>query len=113
MPRPRTRPVEGDPMMVQCRATPPVVKPLAVIALVGTVLCLAGAAHAAGDGEPVNLWPFIKPTGLTTLSLMVIAAGLAAMRKIRPRLMLKLHKILAPLGVVSGLCHATLAFLAG
>lgn len=100
-------------MMSQSRGMLPSVKPLAVIAFAGIVLCMAPAAHAAGDGDQVNLWPFIKPTGLTTLSLMVIAAGLAAMRKIRPRLLLKLHKIFAALTVVSGLCHATLVFLAG
>jgi len=83
------------------------------IASVCVVLCVAGAAFADGEGGRVNLWPFIEPTGLVTLSLIVITAGLAALRKIRPRTMLKLHRIFAALAVLSALCHATLVLLSG
>ena len=84
---------------------------LATISILGIVLLVAETAHANGGGTQVGLWSFIKPTGLITLSLIIIAAGLAGLRKIRPRLMLKLHKIFAALAVVSALCHATLVFL--
>jgi len=85
----------------------------AALMFVGIVLLVAEAAYANGDGGQVNLWPYIKPTGLITLSLMLVAAGLAALRKVRPRLMLRLHKVFAALTVVSALCHATLVFLSG
>jgi len=84
----------------------------ALLVGVGVVLLFAEATHA-GEGGEVNLWPYIKPTGLVTLSLLIAAACLAAFRKARPRLMLKLHKISAALTVISALCHATLVFLSG
>jgi len=99
--------------MSQSQPALPIPKTFAATLLVGTVLCMARAAHAAGEGGQVNLWLFVKPTGLTTLSLVIIAASLGAMRKIRPRLMLRLHKIFAALAVISALCHATLVFLSG
>ena len=86
---------------------------ITAIAGVGVLLCIAGTAFADGEGSQVNLWPFIEPTGLVTLSLVIIAAGLAALRKLRPRTMLKLHRIFAALAVLSALCHATLVFLSG
>jgi len=86
---------------------------ITAIAVLSVVLCIAGRAFADGGGSRVNLWPFIKPTGLVTLSLIVTAVGLAALRKIRPRTMLKLHKIFAALALLSALCHATLVFLSG
>jgi len=100
-------------MKPQCRTASRSRGAITAIAVLSVVLCIAGRAFADGDGSRVSLWPFIKPTGLVTLSLIVTAVGLAALRKIRPRTMLKLHKIFAALALLSALCHATLVFMSG
>ena len=100
-------------MKRQCRTASRSRRAITAIAGVSVVLCLAGQVSADSGGSRVNLWPFIKPTGLVTLSLIVIAVGLAALRRFRPRAMLKLHKIFAALALLSALCHATLVLLSG
>ena len=81
------------------------------LAAAAAVLCIAGSALADVEGGHADLWRFVEPTGIVTLSLAIITAGLAVLRKRSPRLLLKLHKIFAALTLLSAVCHATLVFL--
>ena len=53
----------------------------------------------------------VKPLGVVTLVLLLLTAGAGLFRRRSPRVLLKLHKILAALTVISALCHAAIVFL--
>jgi len=62
----------------------------------------------------LRLGSLAKPTGITTLCLVIFAVCLAALRRVRglgPRLMLRLHKIVGVIALVSGAAHATIVLL--
>ena len=62
----------------------------------------------------VSLFSLAKPTGILTLSLVGLTVCLGLLRRVRrlkPRLLLKLHKIMGFCALISGLTHATIVLL--
>lgn len=77
----------------------------------------------AGRGEHENgvyarefsLMSLIEPSGILTLSLVALTVCLGLLRRVRrlkPRLILTLHKTAGVLTLLSGIIHATTVFLA-
>ncbi len=81
----------------------------------------SGQADAGHEGHEhdspatgVSLFSLAKPTGILTLSLVGLTVCLGLLRRVRrlkPRLMLKLHKIMGFCALISGLIHATIVLL--
>ena len=68
--------------------------------------------HAAGGFSAVRM---IVPMGFVTLSLVALTVCLGLLRRVRrlkPRLLLKLHKTCGVSALVAGAIHATLALVA-
>ena len=65
-------------------------------------------------GPRVSLFSLAKPTGILTLSLVGLTVCVGLLRRVRrlkPRRMLKLHKITGFCALISGLTHATIVLL--
>lgn len=56
----------------------------------------------------ILLIKLIKPIGIATLLLMAITVTLGILRRLKPRLMLKIHKICGVLALMVGAVHAAL-----
>lgn len=66
------------------------------------------------DAHEFSLISLVKPTGIMTLSLVALTVGLGLLRRVRrlrPRLLLKLHKIVGFCALGSGAVHATIVLL--
>ena len=90
----------------------------------GAVLCIPALAVAGTTGmyedkhddhaHEFSLISLAKPTGILTLSLVALTVCLGLLRRIRrlkPRLLLKLHKIAGVCALGSGAIHATIVLL--
>jgi YHS domain-containing protein len=71
-------------------------------------------AHAGheGPGYELTLTGFIKPVGITTLSLLVLTVATALLRRRKPKLLLKWHKRLGITTLVFAAIHAILVLIA-
>jgi len=54
----------------------------------------------------------IVPTGILTLSLVTATTCLGLLRRLKPRPLLRWHKRLGPVALISGVAHAALVLLA-
>lgn len=63
-------------------------------------------------GPELTLAGFIKPMGVTTLSLLVLTVAAALLRRRKPTFLLKWHKLLGITTLVSAAIHATLVLIA-
>ena len=77
----------------------------------GGTLAQADIDHHRHEHE-FALGNLIKPMGITTLSLLVLTVLSGLFRRKRPKLLLKWHKRLAIITLVSALIHATLVLIA-
>jgi YHS domain-containing protein len=59
----------------------------------------------------LELGRFIKPMGITTLSLLVLTAAGRLFRTKVPKLLVRRHKLLGIITVISALTHATLVLI--
>lgn len=95
---------------------------IACIVGFGAVLCTPALAVADTDGMhehddqayEFSLIALAKPTGIVTLSLVGLTVCLGLLRRVRrlkPRRMLKLHKIIGFCALGSGLVHAAIILL--
>ncbi len=67
-----------------------------------------------GHAHGISLFSLAKPTGILTLSLVAITVCLGSLRRLRrlkPRLLLKLHKISGLTALISGVIHASIVIL--
>lgn len=71
----------------------------------------AQAGHEGPDYE-LTLTGFIKPVGITTLSLLVLTVAAALLRRRKPRLLLEWHKRLGITTLVFAAIHVTLVLIA-
>lgn len=69
------------------------------------------AGHEGPDYE-LTLTGFIKPVGITTLSLLVLTVAAALLRRRKPRLLLEWHKRLGITTLVFAAIHVTLVLIA-
>lgn len=71
-------------------------------------------AHAEheGPGYELTLAGFIKPVGITTLSLLVLTVAAALLRRRKPKLLLEWHKRLGITTLVFAAIHVTLVLIA-
>ncbi len=71
-------------------------------------------AHAGHEhpGYELTLTGFIKPVGITTLSLLVLTVAAALLRRRKPKLLLKWHKRLGITTLVFAAIHVTLVLIA-
>jgi YHS domain-containing protein len=71
-------------------------------------------AHAGheGPGYELTLTGFIKPVGITTLSLLVLTVAAALLRRRKPKLLLKWHKRLGITTLVFAAIHVILVLIA-
>ena len=67
------------------------------------------AEHGHGGFSPTAL---IEPMGIATLSLVAVTVCLGLFRRANPKVMLKWHKRLGPIALLSGAVHAMLVMLA-
>lgn len=70
-----------------------------------------GQDHEGPDYE-LTLAGFIKPMGITTLSLLVLTVTVALLRRRKPQLLLKWHKCLGITTLVFAAIHAILVLIA-
>lgn len=82
---------------------------------IATALAWAQSASApAGQAMPgatQTLARFIAPLGAATFILVLSAVASAIFRKVKPRTMLKLHKLLGAAALVVGACHGLIVLL--
>ena len=64
--------------------------------------------HPAGGFHAAQL---IQPMGIATLALVGLTVSLGVLRRRKPRVLLKLHKICGVSALVAGACHATLVLV--
>ena len=69
----------------------------------------AEGGHAADD--ETGAAQLIEPLGIVTLTLLLLTAGAGLFRRLKPRLLLRCHKVVALLAVLSALAHATLVLV--
>jgi YHS domain-containing protein len=72
---------------------------------------LALAGHE-GPRYELTLAGFIKPVGITTLSLLVLTVAAALLRRRKPKLLFKWHKRLGITTLVSAIIHLILVLIA-
>jgi len=72
---------------------------------------VAYAGHE-GPGYELTLTGFIKPVGITTLSLLVLTVAAALLRRRKPKFLLKWHKRLGITTLVFAAIHVTLVLIA-
>ena len=77
----------------------------------GGTLAQADIDHRRHEHE-FELGNLIKPVGITTLSLLVLTVLSGLFRRKRPKLLLKWHKRLAIITLISAFTHAILVLIA-
>ncbi len=65
-----------------------------------------------GPGYELTLAGFIKPVGIITLSLLVLTVAAALLRRRKPKFLLKWHKRLGIITLVSAIVHFILVLIA-
>ena len=84
-------------------------------ALPATTPATQSAAAAArpheGQEHEINLWRLVGPAGVLTLALVIATVATALLRRLRPRPLLKVHKVLGVCALISACVHALLVFL--
>ena len=73
-----------------------------------------GGHEHDSQAQGISLFSLSKPTGILTLSLVAITVCLGSirrLRRLRPRLLLKLHKISGFSALISGVIHALIVLL--
>ena len=76
----------------------------------------AGAPPQEGAGQAEKAFApreLIEGMGITTLSLVALAVCTGLLRRLRPALLLKVHKAAGVLALAAGAVHATLVLLFG
>jgi hypothetical protein len=72
----------------------------------------AAAARPHEDGEhDIDLWRLVGPAGAVTLALVIATVATALLRRLKPRPLLKVHKVLGVCALISACVHALLVFL--
>lgn len=91
---------------------------LCTLAATAGVLCWVLAALPADAQEDeqderttLNVLALIEPLGISTLSLLSATALAGLFMKKNRRVLLRVHKTLAILTVISAICHASLVLL--
>jgi hypothetical protein len=58
------------------------------------------------------MYEWIKLMGIITLCLVACTVALGLLRRLKPRPMLRIHKVCGVAALISGAAHATLVMLA-
>jgi len=81
---------------------------LVLPSLSDTAVADEGGAHVHEHPGGISLFSFVKPLGVSALTLVLITFGTGLFRRKLSRRFLKIHKVCAWLAVGLALCHGIL-----